>query len=560
MRPVFVSQAIVSIRRIATEVFGHWPQMLACLLLSLLVLAPFFVVFPAGDELIQVRKKSQFLVLGISLCLLAMIWRKAYVVACLLLLPPMLVYQHINRQWGRGQLDSRLEAVYESPPNEIREYLLTHVDSTDIVFLLASVVIAVILLKLAGQWKMESGLMRRLAGTAAIVLFAIIAGLGIDVRMKSFPPYALAREASKVKDRYDLLSGRNEYLRRNPLGENDCRSPYDKVVIVLGESATTGHMSIFGYDRPTTPFAIASNPTAFRALSPANQTRYSLGMMLTKARPGSFDAFYTSHSLVSQLASCGYRTLWISNQGRRGEYDSFSTSLANEADEQIFLNEWTWHDVKLDGQIIESLDARNVYERERHATFIHLIGSHPEYLQRVPAGFGPWRPSDPVSQYDNSILYTDRVLSRLFDRFSGESLLFIYVSDHGQLVSNPKFGAGFNPAFKEEFQAPLLIWTNDQRRTEAIRRAVGEDQINLESFDDLVGYLTGISRSLRVSTRQEVSVLSPENTADYASLASLAERSKHLIAQAKIADARERRNREAENRRRGKKPERKSPG
>src|SRR4029453_15754046 len=101
-----------------------------------------------------------------------------------------------------------------------------------------------------------------------------------------------------------------------------------RIVVVLGESAVTDHMSVYGYPKATTPFADRSHPFAFDALSPSTQTRYSLAMMLTAARPGQFDPFFKSHSLVGQLRSCGMHTLWISNQGRRGEADSFSTSLA----------------------------------------------------------------------------------------------------------------------------------------------------------------------------------------------------------------------------------------
>ena len=157
--------------------------------------------------------------------------------------------------------------------------------------------------------------------------------------------------------------------------------------------------------------------------------------------------------------------------------------------------------MQFDGQIVKELDARGTYQKTGQATFIHLIGSHTKYRERVPAGFVSQPHSDIVSQYDDTILYTDHVLSDLYQRFAGESLLFIYVSDHGQLVSEKKFGSGFQNGYQEEFRTPLLIWTDDVEAIRTIRDMIGESRLNLESFDDVVRYLTGLSPTLQISTR-----------------------------------------------------------
>jgi heptose-I-phosphate ethanolaminephosphotransferase len=244
-------------------------------------------------------------------------------------------------------------------------------------------------------------------------------------------------------------------------------------------------------------------------------------MMLTSAGPGSFEGFYGSHSLVGELRACGFHTLWISNQGRRGEYDSFSTSMAREADDQIFLNDWSWKDTQLDGKIVDELDARGVYRKTGQATFIHLIGSHTDYKKRVPAGFGFPNASDVVTQYDNTILYTDHVLSELYRRFAGGPVLMIYASDHGQMVSQSHYGSGFLPGYQEEFRTPLLIWTEDKTAVQSIRDAIGDSRLNLESFDDVVRYLVGMSPLPRLSTRQSVSILRPDYVRNYDELATL---------------------------------------
>ena len=509
------------VHRLVVEAASYRRPILRFLLLGILVLAPFMIWLPYGGTNVH-RFPYPFLAIG--LCALAIASRSAFALASLLLIGPALLHQHLSRHWGGGHIDGRIEAYLESPPGEMHEYLRSHVDAIDIAFLIGVVCYLVVL----GRWTIQSGnAPRSLRWFSASVLIAglvVFGGLLSEryLKPKYFAPYEMVTQAAKATTRYRELSSRNDFLKMNPLAGGNCQLQYDKIVIVLGESAVSDHMSVFGYGKPTTPFALQSGAHAFDALAPSNQTRFSLGMMLTPAAPGAFESFFRSHSLVGELRNCGFGTVWISNQGQRGEHDSFSSSLAREADEQIFLNDWSWNDTQLDGKIVEELDARGIYRKMRQATFIHLIGSHTSYNKRVPPGFGFQGASDMVSRYDNSILYTDYVLSELYSRFSGGSVLFIYVSDHGQMVTETHFGSGFLPGYQEEFRTPLLIWTHDDAAVQAIRDAIGDSRLNLESFDDVVRYLVGMSPTPRISTRQSVSIVRPDNVRDYSELESLA--------------------------------------
>ena len=492
------------------DLVGYRKPLVRLLLLSLLVLAPFISV------------RTAYVVIAIGLWLLAVASRFAFVIVCLLLIAPAILQQHLSRHWGLGQLDARFEAMLESPPNEIHEYLQTHADLLDIAFLIAAVVYIVMLFR----WMKQSGnaprSLRRLAVVAVVVVPIAFEALWPDRTPKQFLPYKMYEQAVRAQHRFRQLSMRNRFLAQNPLPARKCELRYQKIVVVFGESAVSDHMSIFGYPKQTTPFADRSDPHAFDTLAPSNQTRFSLGMMLTPAAPGSFDSFYESHSLIGELRQCGLHTLWISNQGRRGQYDSFITSIALEADEQVFLNEWSWTDSKLDGRVVEELTARGAYEMRGRATFIHLIGSHTDYKKRIPTGFGFSDASSVVANYDNTILYTDQILSELYSRFADEALLFVYVSDHGQVVSEDRYGSGFMPGRKAEYRTPLLIWTDDAASIGKLRTAIGEARLNLESFDDVMRYLVGLSPTPKISTRQTVSVLTPDHVTDYADLMSTA--------------------------------------
>jgi glucan phosphoethanolaminetransferase (alkaline phosphatase superfamily) len=485
---------------------------------SVLLVAPFMLNYADGGVN---PGAARHLWLAIPLCLLAIASPMLYLLAAMALLFALVVHQHVARHWGSGQFDSRFEAILESPPGEAPEYLQAHIDAADAAFIIGSALAVAGLFLAIRRLRPLRPPIRWAAAIALAALTALILAFQ-PAGVRSFPPAQMARGAWQASENYARLSSRSDYLLANPLERRDCAIVYDRIVVVIGESAFSGHMSIFGYAKPTTPFAVESRPQAFDALAPSNQTRYSLGMMFTDADVDSWERFYRAHSLVGELRACGYRTSWVSNQGRRGEHDSFATSIAREADEQHFLNEWSWKEVNLDGRIVELLRSRGIFEKTRQATFIHLIGSHVDYVERYPEGFGFPDAADIVSQYDNSILYTDQVLSELHRGFAGSSLLFVYVSDHGQKVSNESYGSGFLPGYQEEFRTPLLVWTDRDERARALRDRLGAARLNLESFDDVFRYLAGLTDTPRLSTRETVTVLKPGNRKQYPELESLA--------------------------------------
>ena len=454
--------------------------------------------------------------------LLAFLSRLVCFALALMYLPLTLVCVHLIRHYSAGQRgwqlnqpDSRVEAFFESPPNETIEYFKSQAWLSDWILLGTAVLYVVALawilrrvrpLTTAARWAV-------VAATAAWAVFAV--QQRIDRHLQQWPQYQLALAAIEARPRFMQLAERNEYLKANPLPPADCRARYHHIVVVIGESANSDHMSVFGYRRKTTPFAERSSPHAFLALAPANQTRYSLAMMLTAVRPGDFAPFYRLHSLVGQLAACGYRTLWISNQGRVGRQDSMAASLAREADRHVFLNELSYKQVGHDGEILQTLEGLGAFDAERQATFIHLIGSHMQYARRVPARFG-FRPIlDTVDAYDNSILYTDHVLAELHERFGPKGLLLVYAADHGEVVANRGFGHGFSPGFQDEYRVPLLIWTEDTASVGRLKAAVGNARLNLESFDDVMLYLAGGTESPAVSTSGVVTNLGPANRVNY---------------------------------------------
>ncbi len=278
-------------------------------------------------------------------------------------------------------------------------------------------------------------------------------------------------------------------------------------------------MSFYGYPGKTTPFLDSLRPYRFEGLAAANQTRYAVPLLLTHATVHDFQNFFRGPSLVSELKACGYETWWISNQGGLGQNETYVTSIAEEADHVRFLSSLDYVHVGYDDKIVDTLGKYAAHDARKQAFFLHLRGSHFDYRERVPRGFFLKPGADIGAQYDNTLYYTDHVLSGIFSRVDTNSFLFAYASDHGEVVTEALHGHGFFPGFKEEYRIPMIVWTR-KARGETLRETAGERTVNAESFTPMIEYLTGMNANPALSYGTDVISLAPENVRDYNQLES----------------------------------------
>ena len=134
----------------------------------------------------------------------------------------------------------------------------------------------------------------------------------------------------------------------------------------------------------------------------------------------------------------GYKTFWFSNQGRYGEYDSAVTLVAKTSDVAEWTDDAYDFSHKYDESLLEFLTTLN--PAENNFVVLHLMGSHIYYNSRYPRSFKKWTTADGTGMmlaapaYANTILYTDFILSKIFD-YAAQNLnlqAMIYFSDHGE--------------------------------------------------------------------------------------------------------------------------------
>jgi heptose-I-phosphate ethanolaminephosphotransferase len=265
------------------------------------------------------------------------------------------------------------------------------------------------------------------------------------------------------------------------------------VVLVVGESVNRANLSLYGYQRKTTPKLDAQRKNLLvfgDVVSSDAATIQSVVKMLTPAtlKEPKFDL--SKPSVLSQARQAGYEVHWISNQQRN---DGAIQMLAEQADHAVFTNKRTGRNAtSLDESLIPHLD--EVLNRPAPKKFIvvHLMGAHLHYDLRYPKPFAKFQNADDRvyvsmkkasrpfwirnarNEYDNAILYGDHVLNALLTRLQStagsEPASLLYVSDHGQEVGHSRNFSGHSATDASGYEIPLIMWTNREDKIPAAAR------------------------------------------------------------------------------------------
>ncbi|MEO1751999.1 phosphoethanolamine transferase [Thiofaba sp. EF100] len=254
-------------------------------------------------------------------------------------------------------------------------------------------------------------------------------------------------------------------------------------VLVIGESSSPAHWGINGYERNTTPkLAATENLVSFRnVVSPFSATRLAVPIILTgKQDPFTHRAPLGQASVVSLFKQAGFKTYWISNQAPLGLHDSIIAVHAYEADKVLYTNGVDYTQQGNHDDALLPIFERFLQEPEQRKFFVvHLLGSHKAYAQRYPETYDQFRPSqkqDPSDEraetvtntYDNTILFTDHILSKLIQQLQARPNSYAaltYVSDHGENIPQGACTtSGHGHDNEADFRVSALAWFSNSYR------------------------------------------------------------------------------------------------
>lgn len=259
-------------------------------------------------------------------------------------------------------------------------------------------------------------------------------------------------------------------------------------VFIIGESLTRNHMGIYGYHRNTTPqlSALGDELAVFRdVVSAAAQTQPSLRDALTQAGSDAPLAVNDALSVVDMANKAGFKTWWISNQQPLRRTISAIAAMADET--KFISNDYNGVEVRrFDGFLMPYITKALEDSTPKKAIFIHLMGSHLQYANRYPESFERFtddavrgfksdlsaRQIGFINAYDNSVLYTDHIVSSVITTLKEKSEESNYISaalffsDHGEEVFDSKDFSGHGPdgVSTGMVEIPFIAWTSSQYR------------------------------------------------------------------------------------------------
>jgi len=214
------------------------------------------------------------------------------------------------------------------------------------------------------------------------------------------------------------------------------------LIIGLGESLRADHLGIYGYQRNTTPLLSSLKQDLY-----IYKNAYSGGPLTFTSIPSMFTKFnkkpQLSKSIIGLANDAGYETFWFSNQSKVGNWVFPVSSIALQSNHVFFTENGGKNEIKYDSELLPKLISvlKNRDVNDRTLIVLHFYGSHMYFKDRYPEKYSKFRGGDSrlekdINEYDNSVLFTDYILSQVLKISDEYNAKFIYLSDHG--LGNPK--------------------------------------------------------------------------------------------------------------------------
>jgi len=300
----------------------------------------------------------------------------------------------------------------------------------------------------------------------------------------------------------------------------------------VGETATASHFSLNGYERQTTPGleerGVINYPDVH---SCGTSTAVSVPCMFSARSRDAFSrsAADSEENLLDVLQRCGVQVRWReNNSGCKGVCDRVPVEWGYQlTDKPSLLSE----DGVYDGALLEGLPDLIDQGNGDLLVVLHQLGSHgPAYAKRAPDDAKRFLPEcsqadlqncaqeEMINAYDNTIVYTDMVLSQLIDLLepvaADARVAMLYVSDHGEsLGENGVYLHGY-PCWlapDEQTHVPMVLWLGPDSA-----QGLGLDMSLVEagrhqplSHDNLFHTLLGLFDIVTETYVQELDLLAP---------------------------------------------------
>lgn len=397
---------------------------------------------------------------------------------------------HCLKSFGFRINETIVQAILLTNRREALEYLYGYIGMKEFCLFLMTIFSLIIASKLAEYWKciLKSKILMN-----GIVLLYIWGGLQLSVSfiesykleknikssiVKYFDEYGITRCVNVTRFAIkDLISRKNSNKMATIIKNN---SNIDNVILVMGESSTRSHLSVYGYHLKTTPYLekwkSGKNLIPFdNVISSFCGTNPSFANMFTFRNYENNIPWDKSENLMQIMNECEYQTYWISNQEKVDSWGSAIAAFSDCARVKYYTNEFAsprdGRRNRYDELVLDFLNS-GFEKSEKNFFVFHLMGSHEIFSERYPEEYKVFSCDDIennvtnqnkkiIASYDNSILYTDYILNEILNFFAQEDSIILYVSDHGEELFN-EINNSTHANTQEGLEIPFIVWCSDK--------------------------------------------------------------------------------------------------
>jgi|GEM_PF-123807 len=248
--------------------------------------------------------------------------------------------------------------------------------------------------------------------------------------------------------------------------------PYN-IVVIMGESITYRHMSLFGYERPTTPFldSLRGKPgfVARRAISSGVSTHVSLPMFFNvQYEPDNrYHPARGTGNLFRLARQRGYQTAFLSRQRIKGTSGLVSQGSVDHWEEEDTVNQLPG---TFDARLIEALRRVDLDWSAPVFLTMNPRTGHIAYDDYYPSDAAVFKPrgdswaAQQITAYDNAMHYFDSIVQHIVETVRARSArptVFILTSDHGERLSQED-GFGHNTLEVHSAEVPFVLYSPER--------------------------------------------------------------------------------------------------
>lgn len=238
------------------------------------------------------------------------------------------------------------------------------------------------------------------------------------------------------------------------------------IILIMGESETASHLSVFGYKRNTSPFLeeLKNKPGSIVGKT------YSGGMLTAISLPMFFNAIPYPNgmqqiakgdtNLFNLAKEQGFNTYFYSAQARDDMH--MINFLGGAWVDHIRFPDDEGYSVREsmpDNKLLPEFKKINLDEGYNFIV-LHHRGSHIPYGALLDDKDKVFGKDTTIDNYDNTILNTDRFISDVYHYLSERNVddwVMAYTSDHGQYVKQETYRQG--TLDEDNYVVPLVLYS-----------------------------------------------------------------------------------------------------